>query len=100
MAATGALGALGVGWGVLARSQMILLDGVDSIVGIVLSALLLWASALSEREGDHRFPYGMAAATPLAIAIQAFVLLATLLYAAVEAVSAIRRRRGRRGVVR
>jgi predicted Co/Zn/Cd cation transporter (cation efflux family) len=42
----------------------------------------------------------MAAATPLVIAIQAFVLLATLLYAAVEAVSAIRRRRGRRGVVR
>jgi hypothetical protein len=35
---------------------MILLDGVDSIVGIVLSALLLWASALSERKGTTGSP--------------------------------------------
>lgn len=90
MAAAGALGVLGVVTGILVGSQMILLDGVYSFVGIVLSGLLLWASALSGRGSSRQFPYGMAAATPLAIAIQAFVQLATLLYAAVEAVYTIR----------
>lgn len=90
MVAAAVLGVVGVVWGILVGSQMILLDGIYSFVGIVLSGLLLWASALSEREPTRRFQFGMEAATPLAIAIQAFVLLATLLYAAVEAVYALR----------
>ena len=90
MIAAGALGALGVVWGIVSGSQMILLDGVYSFVGIVLSGLLLWASAVSDRRATRRFQYGMAAATPLAITIQAFVLLATLLYAAVEAIYTVR----------
>lgn len=90
MVAAGGLGAVGVVAGIVVGSQMILLDGVYSFVGIALSGLLLWASALADKEPSRRFPFGLHAATPIAIAIQAFVLLATLLYAAVEAVYAIR----------
>lgn len=90
MVVTAAMGAAGVAVGIAVGSQMILLDGVYSFVGITMSWLLLWASTLSDRGPTRRFNFGMEAATPLAIAVQAFVLLATLLYAAVEAVYAIR----------
>jgi predicted Co/Zn/Cd cation transporter (cation efflux family) len=90
MGATGAAGVVGVAWGIAAQSQMILLDGVYAVIGIVLSALLLVASRLAGREPTRRFPFGLEGATPLAIAVQAFVQLATLLYAAVEAVYTIR----------
>jgi predicted Co/Zn/Cd cation transporter (cation efflux family) len=90
MIATGAAGVVGVLWGITAQSQMILLDGVYAVVGIVLSAVLLVASQLSAREPSSRFPFGLEGVTPMAIAIQAFVMLATLLYAIVEAVYTIR----------
>jgi cation diffusion facilitator family transporter len=87
--ATAVIGAVGVVWGVVAGSQMILLDGVYAVIGIVVSYLLLGASALAEGPPSRRFPFGRAGATPLAIAVQGLVLAATLVYAAVEAVFVI-----------
>jgi cation diffusion facilitator family transporter len=89
IAVTGVLGVIGVVWGIVGGSQMILLDGVYAIIGIVVSFLLLGASALAAVPPSRRFPYGRAGATPLVIAIQGLVLAATLLYAAVEAVFVI-----------
>ena len=89
IAVTAVVGALGVVWGIASGSQMILLDGVYAFVGIVMSGLLLRASAVSAAGPTRRYPYGREAATPLAIGIQGFVLLATLLYALVEAVFTI-----------
>lgn len=86
---TAVLGAIGVVWGVVGGSQMILLDGVYAIIGIVVSFLLLGASALAAVPPSRRFPYGRAGATPLVIAVQGLVLAATLVYAAVEAVFTI-----------
>lgn len=91
IAVTGALGAVGVVLGIVVGSQMILLDGVYAIVGIVVSFLLLGASALASSPPTRRFPYGRAGATPLVIAVQGLVLAATLIYAAVEAVFTIAR---------
>jgi cation diffusion facilitator family transporter len=90
IAVTAALGGIGIVWGILGGSQMILLDGVYAIVGIVVSLLLLWASALAQSEPTRRYPYGRESVTPLVIAVQGFVLIATLLYAAAEALAAIR----------
>jgi len=90
IASTAVLGVLGIVWGIASGSQMILLDGVYAIVGIALSMLLLRASTLAGHSPSRRFPYGREAATPLAIAVQGFVLLGTLIYAAVEAVATIR----------
>jgi predicted Co/Zn/Cd cation transporter (cation efflux family) len=60
------------------------------VVGILVSLLLLWASALAQREPTERYPFGRESVTPLVISVQGFVLIATLLYAAVEALAAIR----------
>jgi cation diffusion facilitator family transporter len=89
IAVTGVLGVIGVAWGIIGGSQMILLDGVYAIIGIAVSFLLLGASALAAIPPSRRFPYGRAGATPLVIAVQGLVLAATLLYAAVEAVFVI-----------
>lgn len=82
---------IGIVWGVVVGSQMILLDGVYAFIEVVLSGLLVRASRLARQGPTRRFPYGREAATPLAIGFYGFVLAGTLLYAAVEAASTIRR---------
>jgi cation diffusion facilitator family transporter len=90
IAVTAVLSVVGVVWGIAVGSQMILLDGVYGVVGIVLSWMLLRASSLAEQGPTTNYPYGREAATPLVIGIQGFVLAATLVYAAVEGVYTIR----------
>ncbi len=87
---TAILGSMGVVWGITTGSQMILLDGVYAVIGIVISWLLLRASAMAAAGPTTRFPYGRQAVTPLVIGVQGSVLLATLLYALVEAAFTIR----------
>jgi predicted Co/Zn/Cd cation transporter (cation efflux family) len=89
IALTGIIGALGVAWGLVTGSQMIMLDGAYSLIGLVVSWLLLLASALAGSEPGGRFPFGKESVTPLVIGVQGFVLLATLAYAAVQSVSTI-----------
>ncbi len=69
---------------------MILLDGVYAVLGLLVTWLLLMASGLAQSEPSHRYPYGRESLTPLVIGVQGFVLLATLGYAAVDAVLTIR----------
>jgi predicted Co/Zn/Cd cation transporter (cation efflux family) len=87
---TAVLGSIGIVWGIVSGSQMILLDGVYAFIGIAVSWLLLRASAMAAQGPTTRFPYGREAVTPLVIGIQGFILLATLLYALVEAAFTIR----------
>jgi cation diffusion facilitator family transporter len=87
---TAALGVVGVGWGILTGSQMILLDGLYAFIGVLVSWMLLLAAGLAASEPSRRYPYGRESVTPLVIGVQGFVLLGTLVYAAVEAVFSIR----------
>jgi predicted Co/Zn/Cd cation transporter (cation efflux family) len=89
IAATAVLGLLGVAWGLVSGSQVILLDGVYGVIGIATSWLLLRASDMAGGGPTGAHPFGREAATPLAIGVQGVVQLATLLYAAVEAVFVI-----------
>lgn len=90
IAVTAVLGSIGVVWGIVSGSQMILLDGVYAMIGILVSWLLLHASAMAQEGPTSRFPYGREAVTPLVIGVQGFILLATLLYALAEGVFTIR----------
>ena len=83
------LGVIGIVAGLLSGSQMILLDGVYGFIGVAVSWLLLRASSLAGEGPSKHYPYGRQAATPIVIGIQGFVLLATLLYAAVQAINSI-----------
>jgi len=87
---TALLSVLGVAWGIAIGSQMILFDGIFGFVGVATSALLLQASALAGRAPSRHYHYGQHSATPLVIGIQGFVLLATFVYAAMEAFTSIR----------
>lgn len=91
IAATTVLGLIGVAWGLLSGSQVILLDGLYGVIGIATSWLLLRASAMAAEGPTRAYPFGREAATPLAIGVQGVVQLATLLYAAAEAVYVILR---------
>jgi predicted Co/Zn/Cd cation transporter (cation efflux family) len=90
IAVTVALGTLGVAWGIVVGSQMILLDGVFALIEVALTALLLRAASLAVQGPTRNFPYGRESATPLVIGIYGFVLAGTLVYAAVEALATIR----------
>jgi cation diffusion facilitator family transporter len=89
IALTAVLGGTGIVWGLLTGSQLIVLDGAYALIGLVVSWLLLLASRLAGTEPGGRFPFGREAVTPLVIGVQGFVLIATLVYAAVEAVATI-----------
>jgi predicted Co/Zn/Cd cation transporter (cation efflux family) len=83
------LGTLAVVWGIAAQSRVLLFDGAFILLGIVLSALSLMASRAAAERPTARFPFGKAAVTPLAIAVQGVALLGTLVYAAGDAVAII-----------
>lgn len=80
---------LAVVWGLVAESQIILFDGLYAGIGFLLSRLGMRAAALVEAGPTPRYPFGREALAPLVVGIQAFVLLGTFGYAAVDAVSVI-----------
>jgi predicted Co/Zn/Cd cation transporter (cation efflux family) len=83
------IGVVGIVVGLLAGSQLIVLDGAYAFIGVAVSWLLLLVSRLVGIGPTHRYPYGRDALTPLVVGVQGFVLLGTVLYAAIEAVSSL-----------
>ncbi|MET8519212.1 cation diffusion facilitator family transporter [Nocardioides sp. NPDC004968] len=88
--ASAVLGAVALIWGVVAESSVLIFDGIYMVLGIVLSGLSLLAASAARAAPTQRFPFGKKAATPLAIGVQGAALFGTLLYAATDAVAAIR----------
>lgn len=82
--------ALGVTWGVVSGSRVVLLDGVFVLVGIVLTSVSILSARLAGRAPDARYPFGRQSLTPLAIVVQGLALLGTLVYAAADAVVLLR----------
>ena len=83
------VGVVGVVWGLLVDSRIVLFDGVFTIFGTALAGLSLLASWAAGLDADERYPFGRGAVIPVAILIQGAALMATLVYAAVDSVSLI-----------
>ena len=83
------VGVVGVVWGLVADSRVVLFDGVFTIFGTALSALSLLAAWAARLAPDERYPFGREAVIPVAIVVQGAALTATLLYAAIDSVSLI-----------
>ncbi len=83
------LAVVSIVWGLAVESQVILFDGLYSIIGFVLSWFGLRASALVAAGPTPHYPFGREALAPLVVAIQAIVLLGTFGYASVDAVGVI-----------
>lgn len=88
--ATALLAVVAVLWGWIVGSQVILLDGAYAGIGLALTWLSLRVSGLASSGPTARFPFGREALIPVVIALQGFALLATLIWAGVEAVRVIR----------
>lgn len=84
-----ALALAGVAWGLAASSQVILFDGLYSLIGFALAWLGLRAAALVQRGPTAAYPFGREALAPLVVIVQALVLLGTFAYAAADAVGVI-----------
>lgn len=85
------LAVVGIVWGLAISSQVILFDGLYSVIGFVLAWFGLRAAAVIERGPTPSYPFGREALAPLVVAIQALVLLGTFGYAAVDAVGVLLR---------
>jgi len=73
-------------WGLAANSQVILFDGVYTLLGMSLTGLSIAAARVSRRPPSARYPFGLEAVVPLAVGAQGLALLGVIAYAALEAV--------------
>ncbi len=80
---------LGVLWGWLAESSVILLDGAYALIGLGLGLMSLRAARLVEAGPTPKYPFGREALAPLMVGIQGMVLLGTFGFAAFDAVGVI-----------
>jgi predicted Co/Zn/Cd cation transporter (cation efflux family) len=81
--------AVAIAWGWLADSQIILLDGVYALIGVLLAGLSLRAAVLVQRGPTSHYPFGREALAPLVVGVQGLVLLGSLGYAVLDAVQVI-----------
>ncbi|GAA0478821.1 hypothetical protein Aca07nite_86290 [Actinoplanes capillaceus] len=89
LVASAVLAVLGVGWGLVAGSQAILLDGVYTLIGMALTSLSLRAARLMDAGPTPRYPFGRESLAPLVVGMQGLVLLGTCVYAALDATRVI-----------
>ncbi|MCK9554395.1 cation transporter [bacterium] len=66
---------LALTWGVLAKSQMIMFDGVYSFISLVLTGLYFYAARSIAMGRDENFPFGRAQMEPMVIVVQSIALI-------------------------
>lgn len=84
-----AAAAVGVVWGWVAGSQVILFDAAYALIGFALAAIGLRAAQLVAQGPTPHYPFGREALAPMVVAGSALVLLGTFGYAAFDAVGVI-----------
>lgn len=84
------IGVVGLVWGLIADSRIVLFDGVFTVLGTALSGLSLLASWAAGLRPDERYPFGREAVIPVAIVVQGAALTGTLVYAAFDAIALLR----------
>jgi predicted Co/Zn/Cd cation transporter (cation efflux family) len=83
------LGIMALAWGLAAGSQVILLDGVYTVVGLGMSSLALYTSRVVAEGPTRHYPFGREGLVPLVVGVQGIVVFGTFAYAALEAVRVI-----------
>ncbi|MFD1039813.1 cation diffusion facilitator family transporter [Virgibacillus byunsanensis] len=72
---------MGISWGIIANSQMIIFDGLYSFISFGLSLLSLFAYSFIQKEDQKRFQYGKDIIEPLVIIFKASAIIAMCLFA-------------------
>ena len=61
-------------WGLLARSQMIMFDGIYSFISLVLTGLFFYVARNIAKGRDESFPFGRMQLEPIVVVVQSIVL--------------------------
>ena len=90
LAAVAALSLGSLAWGLAIESDVVILNGVFSLVSLVGSVLYLTAAKLVSRPADRRFQYGYAHVEPLVNGVNALLVLVICIYALVNGIEGLR----------
>ena len=66
---------LGIAWGVIVKSDMIMFDGLYSLISLFLSILALYISNYIKKADFDKYPFGKGALEPIVVAFQSIVLI-------------------------
>lgn len=88
-AASAAAAAVGIGWGLAVASQVLLLNGVYALLGMVLTLVTVQVARLVSRGPSTGYPFGRESLGPLMVGMQGLLLFGTLAYAVVDAILAL-----------
>ena len=73
-------------WGLLVQSQMIVFDGLYSLISVLLSLMSLLAFRTIQKGPDQRFPFGRDVLEPLTIVFKSFAIAVLCVYALTTAI--------------
>jgi cation diffusion facilitator family transporter len=77
-------------WGLAIESDVVILNGVFSLVSLIGSVLYLTAARLVTRPADRRFQYGYAHVEPMVNSVNGMLVLVICLYAFINGVEGLR----------
>ena len=83
-----ALGSLA--WGLAIESDVVILNGVFSLVSLIGSVLYLTAARLVARPADRRFQYGYAHVEPMVNSVNGMLVLVICTYAFINGIEGLR----------
>ncbi len=81
---------LSLAWGVVIESDVVILNGVFSLVSLIGSVLYLTAARLVARPADRRFQYGYAHVEPLVTGANGLLVLVICIYAFINGIEGLR----------
>jgi cation diffusion facilitator family transporter len=81
---------LSFAWGIAIESDVVILNGVFSLVSLIGSVLYLTAARLVTRPADRRFQFGYAHVEPLAAGANGLLVLVICIYALLNGVEGLR----------
>ncbi|SET03299.1 cation diffusion facilitator family transporter [Anaerobranca gottschalkii] len=76
----------GIVWGLIISSQMILFDGLYSLISVVLSLLSLYSVSYMNKKDWHKYPFGKEMIQPLVIIVKYSVILILVLASLIAAI--------------
>jgi cation diffusion facilitator family transporter len=90
LAGVAVLAIASLAWGLAIESDVVILNGIFSLVSLVGSVLYLVAARLVARPADRRFQYGYAHVEPMVNGVNALLVLVICVYAFVNGVEGLR----------
>ena len=78
---------LGIAWGVIVKSDMIMFDGLYSLISLFLSILSLYISNYIKKADFDKFPFGKGALEPIVVAFQSIVLITMCMITLIDGIN-------------